>query len=1114
MKHKILTILFACAALMSTSCSDEELFTAGGNGDLTDYDIPEGIRSGYSLNMAVSLTSMSGGGSKIDTYLEEIENYISPDKFRVLFFDSEDKFLFESRSRWVKKLDARSANSRWLVSVPVFTYGNDIYKDDENNDLEYDWEAIREILRADSFKVAILVNRPELEWYPSFNDLPNKPAHWFDNRGPFWDPRDFRQRDIFDLHHCQYDPVYHGKSKADGMYDFIMGNWDAVANYGDKEPTMGATSSWVNWGRRDDNTNDGGNIHGWPNKDDVNVQLKSFIHPSQEYPIPMYGVQRFAPITKNWVKGMPFNLSDIAKKWKDGEEAEGNANPEEVGEDEYEYKNVSLLRSVVRLELRIPKEHPTTKAKIQKPDFVSMLYPNIYARCEPLDVWTPTDELWNAQHADNNANCEFSSLLNYGPVSRSTDAASSAKIDYQNRMSWFYGAWIEDGKWEFQGENGPAITNYLKTLDAHKPYPRIFNSCVQRNLQVICDEFGDLTDKIDDGYYNYVVYVGERNVNDPNDLMALGKSGSGSPTVQYWMFNIGNQVYGIPITDYSNPLNPVYTENILDPEPYPTNHGNYADYASGRSKVLPKVDNHSAANGAYEDAILKENIPDRLSWPLIRNHVYRLTVVPKAQKNEMTYTHTWNFLQTPYGETVKDLNVDANWSSPRGYEYKPLYFDTRESTGGNANTGFYRSWGTGRLTRYNKAYENGSNIVTDNGSYQSIKSSSGVQNTLTIPTGKAAKKMTIYSYINKDVSANTLTLTMTVNGNVTGSGQNRTFGNSYSSSNRTNYLEISTTGGFKAGDIITVRATRNSSTTSATLRVYPAGGGSMLFDIATDGQSHSYTLGEDYQGLWLGRNGSTGVTTSVIQVQRPVSVDIKDTYWSEVAGVQFDPKEKGVLLQCLNNPARPDIRVYDFENAPRKEITFTSVGEQVCFVAFIELENDNGLPDYWQYSGTPNGTMKANNKEIRELSGLKFSGGQMRIYDLRNADGSKSSKLRLTGQTTITFPKVLNGHVITVIGNAATDVTGTPSMTAVNTGTLVYQGTGNATFTGGTQEFKWVVNTTSQTPIDVQLRLNANGTVDFHEFRVEAPEGSRGAADADDGPAVKVSSDEFYPKHL
>lgn len=627
MKYTILAMLFAAAAL--TSCIDDNL-----NSDVSidDLEIPKGITDGYSLNLVVTLDKMGGGnttrGLTRANYgynpMEEIENYINPEKFRVLFFNDKEEFLYESKSRWVKRLDPTADHSEWFVSIPVFSYGND-------EDEHWDWEAIRTALTSNSFKVAIMVNRPEWECFPDLDKV-NSGNRKFDNSGPHWKasdtswgvPEGHKAKTIFDLHHCQPDPIYESKGKSgdwqaaagEYYYQFVMGK--------DKDdptkPTMSATSCWVDHG---------------PNLEDDGVKIgdrRLWIRPSQSYPIPMYGIQEFNKI-ENWVPGTPFNLSKLPIKGDDSN---------------YEFKSISLLRSVVKLELRIPKKLVNTP-----PQYVAIKYTNIYARCEPMDVWTPTNEIWEGEtgHEDN---CEIERIQKYGQITKNGDQGSGNAANgapeaesfntFRKRISWFYGAWLEKG-WDF----GTFTKDNVVKNDLS--YPRVFNPCTQRNLLVRCDNV-DYTNDFNDEYYHWIVYTGERNLNDPAYLHKMGQSDSYGATVAFWMIEIDGQVYRIPITDYKDyEKNPVYNINssTYDENKEPDN-GDMQQYS---------VDIYNA------------DTPDYLPWPLVRNHVYRITLTAAS-----LYTHEWDFTKFS-DETIKCMKADeTNWNGPR--YTKPKEKDERE----------------------------------------------------------------------------------------------------------------------------------------------------------------------------------------------------------------------------------------------------------------------------------------------------------------------------------------------------------------------------------------------------------------------------------------------------
>lgn len=708
MKHKILFFLFVCFTL--ASCIDDDIVDSCG--DITDdIEVPDYLKNGYSLNLRVTLDKMGGTRRSATTAeLEAIESYINPEKFRVLFFDHEDKFLFESKSRWIKMLTSvdmgNPKEAEWLVSVPLFTYGNDMYEDtDENGNkiiLEWPWEKIKKALQDNNFKIAILANRHDYEWYPGFSNTGlGNTAGWIDNTGPHWTPKDVGEVTIFDLHHCQYDAVYHGKSAANNgvgdFYDFIAKDYKKkedgtdATDYADYRPQMGATSSWADWdyetpcswiteGKETDNNGTktwttatkvgsvNNNDKGWvtinsSKKDNVTTitrrTIKRFRHPSQNHPIPMYGVQRFDKI-EGWSQGTPFNLSKFT-----------NSN------SDYAYKNISLLRSVVKLELLIPKIDKEQDEDEGKPEIVALCYPNIYARCEPMDVWTPTDELWDSQHPNGfatNTKCkDMEALLNYGPVA--TAFTGNAKIAYQKKISWFYGVWREDKTgtpdnkkgtnpwWKFEPFD---MSNFVAETPS-TPYPRIFNSYIQRNNVMICDDNVLVEDP---KYWHYVIYTGERNMLDPSSLGNMGNTGSGQPTVMYWVFERKGKLYNLPITDYNNMSNIVYDYLAPQEKKYILSDENEYDPSKKdnheKFMVIGGLDNMNGTGSGsslvpkYSQAIMTETDPANRPWPLIRNHVYTLTLT--TTDDIPLYTHEWDFTKmSDSDDDIKNIKTDGNW---------------------------------------------------------------------------------------------------------------------------------------------------------------------------------------------------------------------------------------------------------------------------------------------------------------------------------------------------------------------------------------------------------------------------------------------------------------------
>lgn len=555
--------------LLCFSCVDE-------NAALEETDLTEErFKDVYSLNLMVTLDDLGTRATSVTQgdpdRITKYENYINLERFRVLFFDINDKFLFESKNRWVKQVDINDKFSSWFVSVPLGAFGDDSYGEGK----EYDWEAIRKHLTTNKFKIAILANRPAQLLYPGFLDSDLQlPDGVFDNDGPYWGPEETGKRDIFDLHHYQYDIIYKDKGNPnikngvyDEMYDFVMDYTNP------EQPKMGAAINWVSFdnGDTDKELLTGTNY------------MRNIKMPSEKHPIPMYGMQEFEPIPEDlWKEGTPFDLSNIQS------EAFPNV--------DYQYKSISLLRSCVRLDLRIPK----TIKNGAKPTFVTLWYSNIYSRCEPMDTWTPTNEIWKEDH---NKDCEWKSILNYGPVSSNQDPGNgTTKAKYQQRMSWFYGVWQEKG-WEFKTVSGSKVTPVKET--ANTPYPRIFNTCIQRNKVIRCN-YGDMSEYYNDDYYHWVVYTGERNCNDPNTLPDMTKN----PYIACFIISWDKKnYYCIPLLNYAQ-NNDSDLKNVFGP------HTDTDPYSSA---------SWPAAMNTYISTLPSERGPN-LPYPLLRNHIYRFTL--------------------------------------------------------------------------------------------------------------------------------------------------------------------------------------------------------------------------------------------------------------------------------------------------------------------------------------------------------------------------------------------------------------------------------------------------------------------------------------------------------
>ena len=358
------------------------------------------------------------------------------------------------------------------------------------------------------------------------------------------------------------------------------------------------------------------------------------ILPSKEYPIPMYGIQDFDPIGEYWQPGVLFNLSMYNNAVKEG----------------YNYRTVSLLRSLARVEVLINKN-----SFDRQPSHVFLRSMNRSARITPVDFFTPTDIIWNGydrtsrsdvarlQHyidSDNFAeqdiltNCagvdtEIERIMQFGPIYIGRDASGNEpnkgqtadqKLDeYRMTTAWPFGIWEQQWGWNWNraGFGEEASGNTIRWFDTYKPgdsrnwhgqtvpdYPHILHTRISRSDYARFHFMGE-----QNGYYRYVIYVPEKNITDADNPGNIADR----PKVIHveLRFNGGK---------HSNP-----DENIVD---------NFDDNGAYRLYFTPggrssKYD--SKLNGQRFSRLNWDNYEydwDSISehWPIIRNHVYRFTV--------------------------------------------------------------------------------------------------------------------------------------------------------------------------------------------------------------------------------------------------------------------------------------------------------------------------------------------------------------------------------------------------------------------------------------------------------------------------------------------------------
>ena len=304
------------------------------------------------------------------------------------------------------------------------------------------------------------------------------------------------------------------------------------------------------------------------------------IQVSKEQPIPMYGIQDFDPIGAYWTPGELFNLSSYSGSHS------GN----------YNYKWISLLRSVAKVELKIAKA-PFK----EEPQYIYMRSMNRTARLNPIDVMTPTNQIWYGDGNNNIAGIkqETQNIQEYGPmfenIKRNDDDAMAY---FHNRLAWFFGIWrhpsvgISDPKdpskkWNWNGKN---LT--YSGLSS----PRVFNPHINRSDYTHFHKEGE-----DDSYWYYTLYMPEKHMTDPNKPGDMAEAPKCLRIEMRWE----------GVNDDSNlDDNASYRIYFADPLKGGKPFGSY------------NRDNYENVDGAYENDL--ENL--KTFWPIVRNHVYEVTV--------------------------------------------------------------------------------------------------------------------------------------------------------------------------------------------------------------------------------------------------------------------------------------------------------------------------------------------------------------------------------------------------------------------------------------------------------------------------------------------------------
>lgn len=301
---------------------------------------------------------------------------------------------------------------------------------------------------------------------------------------------------------------------------------------------------------------------------------RNAIMPSEEFPIPMYGIQTFEGIEDYIVADHTFNMSV----------KDENMHLPSDKREKYNFHFIYLLRSVAKVEIRFKE----SVFRNNLPEHVFMRVMNRSAYCCPMDVINPTEWIWFGHEALSNpflgnrtetipdearpetfvgAEQEFKNLIAFGPLHKDRTLDSKG---YRDMTTWFYGNWTEEAEDESLQQYFPmkawtfteGFSGYNATMTHREgtlPFPRIFNTRIDRSDYCRFHNVGRVRDK-DTGewYISYVMYCPEKNIDDADTKGQL----SVRPKIQHVEMKFkgmneaanfdDNDCYRIYFTDYVN----------------------------------------------------------------------------------------------------------------------------------------------------------------------------------------------------------------------------------------------------------------------------------------------------------------------------------------------------------------------------------------------------------------------------------------------------------------------------------------------------------------------------------------------------------------------------------
>lgn len=297
--------------------------------------------------------------------------------------------------------------------------------------------------------------------------------------------------------------------------------------------------------------------------------------PSEDHPIPMYGVQQFVIPENAWEDGTTYDISAP----KDGN----------IENTIY----ISLIRSLAKVVVNLT----------QKPEHIYMRSMNRKARVEPIDVESSTGSLWK-KHERNaeGGHCEWFDIYNYGVGFRSGDEPSNNNNDrmkyldeYTDWLSWFYGSWSA-WNFDFKSHNDYFFNTQTVTVPTSPSPPHLFNSDIQRS-----DYCHFIYDGQNKGYFRYILYVPDKNISDPN-YPGMMESIAKLPSIEYRYSGMtqyldDNNCHRIYFTDYDGKTTGTKNTAITNVKAN--------QYESSYEKSKDNLNKH---------------------WPIMRNHAYIFNV--------------------------------------------------------------------------------------------------------------------------------------------------------------------------------------------------------------------------------------------------------------------------------------------------------------------------------------------------------------------------------------------------------------------------------------------------------------------------------------------------------